>query len=209
MSYRILSIAVLPVCAVVVGILSGCSLSLPPDNHRGAGVIAFEEFAVEIVLPDERHKFRMDGTVSDLDEHMQKVLREFDLTNAPIISTSPSTWGRTISWTGSDGVKWSISYVLADADERLTLARLAHEKYHALNRLSPPGVSAMHSAVEARGFNVDWNQYDEELRANIVQMASLHAQGVPLENIGGSEQALEALSILKAGRSNTSIAAPP
>jgi hypothetical protein len=201
-----LSFAVLSACATVVGI-SGCGRPLAPDDHGGTSVIAFEEFAVEFELPDERYKFRLDGVVSDLDEHMHMVLREFDLTDAPM--TNPDTWGRTMSWTGDGGVKWAISYVLADADEHITQAMLTHEKYHALNRLSPPGVSALHSAIEARGFSVDWNQYDEELRAVIVQGASLHAQGIPLENLGGTGRIVEALAILKAGRSGTAVVAPP
>jgi hypothetical protein len=67
----------------------------------------------------------------------------------------------------------------------------------------------VHSAVEARGFHVDWTQYDEELRATIIQVASLHAQGVPLENLGGSELIVRALGILKAGRPSTVVDAPP
>jgi hypothetical protein len=65
----------------------------------------------------------------------------------------------------------------------------------------------VHDAVERMGFDVDWNQYDEEFRATLIQAASLHAQGVPLENLGGSEPFVRAVSILKDHRSKVDV--PP
>src|SRR5688572_21060455 len=109
------------ICRILVvavcGILSGCSHPQAPDDHRGTSIIAFEEFSVAIALKDERHKFRLDGVVNDLDEHMHKVLREFGLTGAPLSFANPSTHGRTTSWTGSGGDTWAISYILSHADE--------------------------------------------------------------------------------------------
>ncbi len=71
---------------------------------------------------------------------------------------------------------------------------LAHEKYHALHKLAPMHVPIVHSAVESLGFDINWNQYDEEERAQIVGVVSLYAQGVRLEQvyiIGPSAKALE------------------
>jgi hypothetical protein len=178
-------------------------------DHGMQKSISFEEFGLKFDLADKRTRFRLDGVVDDLDKHQQEIMVEFGLTKSPVIFKNPAFNGRTSRWQDRSGVTWIVSFSRSDSDQRIALARLTHEKYHALNVLSSKYTSALHSAVEARGFRIKWKQYDEEQRASIVEVASLFAQGIPLENLGGSELVVKALDILKSGRTEPKVRAAP
>jgi hypothetical protein len=119
----------------MLGVISGCHSPLASEDHRAVGTISFEEFRVAIDLPNNRHKFRLDGSVSDLDEHMNKVIEEFGMTNSKVVFDSPSINGRTTSWKDSSGTSWAISYAILHPDPHVAKSLLTHEKYHALCRL--------------------------------------------------------------------------
>jgi hypothetical protein len=196
---------------LLVGIVftgASCRSSAHVDHHESK-VIVFEEFGSTFHLSDKRTKFRLDGIVTDLDQHQSKLIAEFGLARAKFIYTNAATNGRTPTWRNKQGITWAIAYARDDSDQRIARSRLTHEKYHALCIVSPKDIPVLHSAIEARGYVIHWGSYDEELRATIVEVASLAAQGMPLENLGGSELVVKALQILRAEASTTRVNVPP
>jgi hypothetical protein len=181
-------------------IAGACRVASTPINHHGVSTISFEEFNANIDIPDKRHKFRLDGAVNSLDEHMQKIIDEFGLRNFAVTFANPSIMGRTSSWTDGQGTTWAVSYAVNHADSRVVKSVLAHEKYHALHRLAPMHVPIVHSVVESLGFAINWNQYDEEVRAQIVGVVSLYAQGVRLEQVYIIGPAAKALEIVQSSK---------
>lgn len=174
-----------------------CQKTSTQNDHGADASIAFEEFDLRFANSDGLKRFRLDGVVDDWDVHVRKIVQEFGLP-ASKVPESPLKRGQTLSWTDTNGVTWVISFVIAEADERITRANLAHEKYHALCVISPASVDVLHAAIEARGFHVEWSLYNEELRALIIEAVSLNAQGVPIASMSGNEATTNALSILRA-----------
>src|SRR5690606_8210494 len=140
------------------------------DEHTESS-IPFEEFHMAVNLPDEWLRFRSDGAVENIDEQQKSVLEACGLKNASISNDGElPPDGRTLSWVDHRGARWAISFIVENADPRITRSMLTHEKYHALCRLSPERLPVLHDAVQALGFSIDWDRYDEEMRALITQV---------------------------------------
>ena len=172
-------------------------------EEQGGGAlqrsIVFEEFGLTIPLDDPRDHFRNDGFVEDLDRHQKALLAEFGVEDREIEYTNPALNARTLSWTDEEGA-WSISFARRAEDERLSKARLVHEEVHALTHLAPERLADLYALIEERGFAVDWDAHDEELRALIVEVVAIHGFGVALEQLSGSEGLVQAVEVLKAAR---------
>jgi hypothetical protein len=138
-----------------------------------------------------------------MDEHQKSVLEEFGFTNAPlVIKGDLSPDGRTLSWVDSQGTHWAISFILDKPDPRVTRSILTHEKYHAVCWLVPARLAELHDAVDALGFDIAWEKYDEEKRAVLVQLASLYGQGIPLEALEVTGPIAQAMEVLKSSKTN-------
>lgn len=85
-------------------------------------------------------------------------------------------------------------------DPKITKARIEHEKYHAVSRLKPESIQLLSNRLAHFGFDLDLAHHDEELAATIVEVFSIHRDGVPLEHLGGSDLVVEAVGLLKASR---------
>jgi hypothetical protein len=194
--------------ALAMGLMGGCQSK--STDHHADGVIPFEDLRLTIDLPDRRHRFRLDGVVANMDEHQKSVVEEFGITSLPLsIEGNLSPDGRTLSWVDNQGTHWAISFILGKPDPRITSSILTHEKYHALCRLAPARLTELHDAVDALGFDIVWEKYDEEMRAFLVQIASLFGQGIPLEAIEVTGQLFQAMDVLKSSRRSEKVQTPP
>ncbi len=70
------------------------------------------------IFQTSAHKFRLDGAVNSLDEHMQKIVEEFGIGNFTATFANPSIMGRTSSWIDGQGTTWAVSYAVNHADSR-------------------------------------------------------------------------------------------
>jgi len=168
-------------------------------DGRYAQEIHFSALGVRVPLPRNAY-VRVDGPVADTVEHGRLLLRELGVTATNIASSDPAHWGETLHLNFRDGSECSFIWVVRDADARVTRMRLEHEKYRAVCRVAPEAIRSLSSRISELGFRLNLSDYDEELAAMLVQILSLHLEGIPLKDIQGSDLAQKAVRILRESR---------
>ena len=168
-------------------------------DERYQQEIVFGAFDIATRLP-ENHYVRIDRSVADVSIHQDELLKELGVTGAKIFYTNPATAGRCMHLKFGDGKECAFVWGAQANDPRITKARIEHEKYHAVSRLKPESIQQLSNHLAHLGFNLDLAQHDEELAATIVEVFSIHRDGVPLERLSGSDLGAEAVGLLKASR---------
>jgi hypothetical protein len=184
---------------------AGCGGSAKPDWHGnaleidGRYVQVIELTALDIQIPLDRNGYiRVDAPVTNTLAHLHTVLRELGVTEKRAFFSNPAQQGMQVHLRFRDGKQCSFIWVRQDADPRLVKASLDHEKYHAVCRLKPEAIDAVAARISGLGFKVNLTGYDEEFAATVVEVLALHRQGIPLEEIHGSEAVEKAVAVLKA-----------
>ena len=209
MKHLIVNSLVVSLSLILVG-----SRHAPPRNYlakplkideRYIREIRFDTIGFTIPILQSDTYVRIDRSVSDMDEHRQKIFEELGILSANIFSSNAaeSPNGQHMHLTFADGKQCSFMWVLKSPDERMARAVEEHEKYHALCRISASGISDLSNAIKQRGFDINLEEYDEELSATIIQTLSIHLQGVPFEHMHGSETGNKAIQILMKSRLNS------
>jgi hypothetical protein len=66
--------------------------------------------------------------------------------------------------------------------------------------LKPKGVDAISSRLSELGFKVNLADLDEELAATVIEVLTLHREGIPLEEVDGSKMVVKAVDLLNASK---------
>lgn len=193
-------------------ILSGCEDESSNTHHakmlriddRYKREVTFDFIGVTIALEKPETFVRIDGPVLDIDRHTQDILQELEVLSRNITYENPAEAyaGQHMHLSFDDGKKCSFIWFAKCPDDRLTHAVTEHEKFHALSHISPSGIIDLSNAIRQKGFNINLGDYDEELSATIVQVLSLYLQGIPFEQLSGSEIVNHAKQILVDNMSN-------
>jgi hypothetical protein len=195
----------------------GCKKEATEAHHAKAleidarynRTITFEPIGITIPIKRRNVFVRIDDPVLDMDQRQQEILQELGITSANVRYSNSAIHGRSMHLTFVDGKQCTFIWVLERPDKRITQISFEHEKYHALCRVAPSGITPLSEAIQEKGFDIDLRDYNEELSASIVQIVSLHLLGVSLEEISGSDLVTKAREVLKRSRSNKSIQATP
>ncbi len=158
--------------------------------------IDFEELGVSIFLGNSAN-FKDYGVAENLNEKEALIKKELGLDQAAIKFNNTASTGRHIMVKSADGEKTSCVWIKKMSDKRLEASTLNHEKFHALKSLFPEGVIFLSRELRKEGYNLSLEFYDEELAASIVEIISLHKQGVTLDNLRLSPDDYLALAIVK------------
>jgi hypothetical protein len=170
-----------------------------PDP-RYARVISFAPIGVDIPITRDGHYVRLDGVVDDMSVHQAKVQREYDIDPANVRFTNAATNGRTLRVDFKGGEHVDVIWVWSGQPPPLVAASLEHERFHALFHLAPEGVPILERALAAKGLPVALTAFDDELAATIVEIASIHLGGAPLETLSGPDEVDKAIKVLKEAR---------
>ncbi len=164
--------------------------------------INFTVIGANFSIKQKRAFLRVDDPVLNIERHQETLLSELGVLTRNFIYANPASnvTGRHVYLTFADGKSCSFIWAMKHADDRITRARIEHEKYHALHRLLPMNIPALSARIKRKGFNIDLNDYDEELSATVVEILSLHLLGVSLEHISGSDLKEQARNILATNR---------
>lgn len=173
-------------------------------DERYLRQLEFKFIGVTIPIVKDSVFVRIDPPVSNIEIHTEKLLTELGVDPKSIVYTNPALKGRAMHLRFSDGKECSFIWTLKENDPKLTSVVIEHEKYHALCRVAQESVDKLSRAIREKGFELDLTDYEEELSATLVEILSLHLQGLPLEDISGSEYVIRAVEILKKNRSNQS-----
>ena len=160
--------------------------------------VAFEFLDLAVPIAEPGRYVRFDGVVPDLDAHQARLKREFAISEFRF--TNAAMNGRTTMVAFAAGQRAAVVAVKANDNPRLVAGSLAHEKYHVVVAFAPEGVARVERALAAKGFPVRLRDFDEESAASIVQVAAIHLDGMPLEELDGSELIEKAVGILKQAR---------
>jgi hypothetical protein len=184
---------------------AGCSGSAKAHFHGDALKIderyvqVIEFTALDMRVPLGRNAYvRVDAPVTNTLEHLHLVLRELGVTGKRAFFSNPAENGMQVHLRFRDGKQCSFIWVRRNADSRLVKASLEHEKYHAVCRLKPEAIDAISARISELGFNLNLADFDEEFAATVIQMLTLHREGIPLEELHGSESVVKAVGVLKA-----------
>jgi hypothetical protein len=190
---------------------AGCSGSAEHGLHgdalkiddRYAQIIEFT--ALDFRIPLGRNAYvRVDAPVTNTLEHLEAVLRELGVTGKRAYS-NPAEGGMQVHLRFRDGKVCSFIWVRRNSDPRLVKASVEHEKYHAVCRLKPKAIDAISARISELGFEVSLADHDEELAATVIEMLTLHREGIPLEELHGSELVVKAVGLLKASKTAPNI----
>ncbi|MGA2866355.1 MAG: hypothetical protein ABSF95_17920 [Verrucomicrobiota bacterium] len=168
-------------------------------DGRYAQAIHFSALGVRVPLPRNAY-VRVDAPLANTAEHGRLLLRELGVTATNIAYGDPAHWGETLHLNFRDGRECCFIWVIRDADARVTRMRLEHEKYHAVCRVAPEAIRSLSARISELGFRLNLSDHDEELAAILVQILSLHLEGIPLEDIQGSDLTQKAARILRESR---------
>lgn len=171
--------------------------TLEIDDRYGQE-IEFTGIGIRVPLGKNAY-VRVDDPVADTREHLQVVVRELGATGQPVLSNA-TTNGMCMHLRFRDGKQCSFIWARKDADPLLTKARLEHGKYHAVCRLAPMEVDGISAKIRESGFDLNLSDYDAETAATVIEILTLHREGIPLDNLGGSELVVKAVGILKANK---------
>jgi len=181
-------------------------------DERYKREITFDNIGITIPIKRPGTFIRIDDPVSDMDVYQKELKSELGVFKEERIKHSKTKKHSSAVRRGSvmhlrfaDGRECSFIWVLRQCN-RLVDICLEHEKYHALCRTCPEGISDLSTAIAKKGFNLDLASYEEELSATIVEILSLHLQGVPLKEISGSVYVVQAVQILLDNKSDKAIA---
>jgi len=185
---------------------AGCSGSAEHGFHgdalkiddRYAQVIEFVALDLRIHLGRNAY-VRVDAPVTNTVGHLEAVLGELGVTGKRVYS-NPADVGMQVHLRFRDGKECSFIWVRCNSDSRLVKASVEHEKYHALCRLKPKGVDAISSRLSELGFKVNLADLDEELAATVIEVLTLHREGIPLEEVDGSKMVVKAVDLLNASK---------
>jgi hypothetical protein len=170
-------------------------------DARCVPAIDFELLGLVVPLGPHRY-LRSSGVVEDLDADQAAVLREMGVDPAAVTFryTNAAHHGRAFTLQFRNGIRASFIAARRRPDDRLNRACLEHERYHALAGIDESLLGRVHDHVRRLGFDVRWQDLDEERRATIVELLALHRTGVPLESIGGDDAVAAARDLLAAAR---------
>ena len=169
-------------------------------DDRYQRLIRFEGLGTEIPIGGDGVYVRFDGLVPDLDVHQTKLLREFGIPASSVRYTNAATAARTMVVEFAGGQRCAVVWVKADESRLVNEGRMAHEKFHVVARLVPDRVVQLEQAMARKGLPVHLRSFDEETAASIVEVATIHLLGVPIEDIHGSELIQVATKVLAESR---------
>jgi hypothetical protein len=182
----------------------------PDDRYQRT--IPFEALGTTIPITREGSYVRFDGLVPDLDAHQATVLREFGIPSSAVRYTNPATAARTTTIEFAGGQRCAVVWVKQHENRLVSEGRTAHEKFHVLARLAPERLDQLEQAMARKGLPVRLGTFDEESAASVVEVATIHLLGAPLEDIHGSELIEKARRVLlearRAKRARTAAVAP-
>jgi hypothetical protein len=168
-------------------------------DARYAHEIEFD--VIGLVVPLRAGQYlRNDGAVQDVFAHTDVILDEVGIKNASLKLSNPARFGRQMRLQFAAGESCSFIWIIASGDERAELARLQHEKYHALCALQPAAVEQLSRRVQELGFELDFGAHDEEFGARLVEVLSLHLNGARLEFIIGASDTKDAVDAIRASK---------
>jgi hypothetical protein len=180
-----------------------CLLGLQPSwafsaTSASYSQVAFNELSLTISLDkDSVPRLRDDGPVGNLDTHQRRIVDAL----SPGISVR-EIWrtpeSRILSWQDEQATSWITYFTLSEADNRIAQARLTRAKFLALKHVFPVGASIVQVAVNKKGFQFEWEKYDTEFQADIVESMSLLFQGFPLEPVANTPLTESMASFLRA-----------
>jgi hypothetical protein len=139
---------------------------------------------------------RIDPRNLDAAEHVRLVSQEMGVTGKVGLLNVGDDGGE-LYLRFRDGKRCSVIWVKPDADERITKARLEHQKYHAFYHLAPDRLPELSAHMAQHGFRINLSDYDEETGATLLEVASRYLDGVAFEDIHGSELVGKAVRILQ------------
>jgi hypothetical protein len=162
--------------------------------------VTFEALAITVPITQPGSYVRLDGFRDDLDRHQAELTREFGLTGLPSRLTNAASNGRTMRVVFAGGERCDVAWARPDPHPLVNDSRLEHEKYHVVAHLAPERIGAVERALAARGLPVSLGAVDEESAASIVEIASIHLRGIPLDQIHGSAHVEMAVAALEDAR---------
>jgi hypothetical protein len=171
-----------------------------PDK-RYERVLQFDSLT-SIPITHKGFYVRFDGVISDLDldVHQAELLREFGIPASSVRYTNSAQFGRGLRVEFAGGERCDIVWVKADHNPLVTKGRLAHEKYHVLAHLAPDRVVDLDHALAAKGLPVVLGSFDEETAASLIEVATIHLLGAPMEDIHGTYYIQKATKVLSDAR---------
>ena len=138
---------------------------------------------------------RIDPPVANTASYTKVLLRELGIGRYKIKLSDPAEKGRQMFLRFRDGKECHFIFVKSDMDTRIEKARLEHEKYHAAFTV-PETKRILSAKLSQMGFRLNLADYDEELGATLIEIVTLHREGVALKTISGSELVEKAVRLL-------------
>jgi len=186
---------------------TGCRKS-PKDEFAADTLKIYDRYArvidfavLDMRVPLEPNCFvRIDPPVSDTQVYLQVVFQELGVTPRKVFFSNPAEYGIQVHLRFRDGKQCSFIWAKQDADPKLVKASVEHEKYHAVCRLKPEAIGALSAGISKLGFRIELADYDEEFAATVIQMLTLYREGIPLEELRGSELVVKAVGLLRTSR---------